>query len=263
MRRGTPMNWFVLLALLTGVVVASYQAAARVTTPGDDLQSTEMRGTIGIYRVGLNYTLQQRTQLVAAHYFYSSQLKNIPLQGAVKGEAVNFEGADGSKFRLRFVGNGSNGSQPLTFYNSVGLEGTWTLGKRSFPVDLRIQHSTENPGQRMYTQVTQESDEVYEARVAKLQMAVLSGNVAEAARYVHFPLRVNRRGRPMIVRDPTQLRVEWGRIFSPAFLVKLRTDMAHEMFVRNGEAMLGDGELWFDDKGLAVVNSLPDSSEAR
>jgi hypothetical protein len=47
----------------------------------------------------------------------------------------------------------------------------------------------------------------------------------------------------------------WSRVFSPAFIAKLREDIPHEMFVDEGEAMLGQGQLWFDGRGLTIVNA--------
>jgi hypothetical protein len=58
-----------------------------------------------------------------------------------------------------------------------------------------------------------------------------------------------------MLQNPVQLEANWSRVFSPAFIAKLREDIPHEMFVHEGEAMLGQGKLWFDDKGLTVVNA--------
>jgi len=92
--------------------------------------------------VGLNYTVEEKTTLVAAHYYYASQLKDIPLEGSVEGESITWKGEDGSIFRLHFVGNGSNGKELLTFYNSIGMTGTWTLGSRTLDVHLKMAHGT-------------------------------------------------------------------------------------------------------------------------
>jgi hypothetical protein len=241
-------------ALALRLIEPSQQASMSSIPEADQPESMEMRGTVGPYRIGLNYTVQKHTDLIAAHYFYVSQLKNIPLKGAVNGDSVDLEGADGSKFHLHFVGNGSNGTQALTFYNSVGLKGSWTLGNRSFLVDLRMQHSTENPGQPLYRQVTDQPDSAYEAMVTKTREAILSGNETETAKCIHFPLRVNGTHHPLTIRNEDELKANWSKMFTPEFLAKLRTDVPHEMFVHNGEAMLGDGELWFDDKGLVALN---------
>lgn len=220
----------------------------------DKLESMEATGTVGQYRIGLNYTVREQTDLVEAHYFYVSQSKNIPLTGAVSGESVHFHGADGSDFTLHFIGNGSNGKDHLTFYNSVGLTGTWTLGNRDLPAELHFSHSTANPGQRLYSQVTDKSDAAFESMVNAAKDAILSGDPVATARYVHFPLLVNTSHENRVIHSLSALRTNWSAIFAPDFIAKLRLDSTHEMFVHNGEAMLGDGELWFDDRGLVALN---------
>ena len=139
------------MALRLAALLILISLPLSLTAQGDgdtNLSSTEMQGTIGQYRVGLNYTVRNNTELVVAHYFYASQLKNIALTGSVEGENVEFKGEDGSVFHLHFVGNGSNGSDPLTFYNSIGLSGIWVLGSHTLPVKLQGEYGTPNPGQR-------------------------------------------------------------------------------------------------------------------
>jgi len=53
-------------------------------------------------------------------------------------------------------------------------------------------------------------------------------------------------------------------VFSPAFIAKLREDIPHEMFVDEGEAMLGQGQLWFDGRGLydRECGVIPPSAES-
>lgn len=221
----------------------------------NDLTSTEMLGTIGSYRVGLNYTVRKKTELVAAHYFYASELKDIRLTGAVHGEAVELKGEDGSFFHLHFIGNGSNGAVPLTFYNSAGLTGIWVLGSRTLPVKLAGEHGTSNPGQRLYESVTSQPDAEFESMIRAARRAILTGDPGLAAKYVHFPLRVNIGRKHLVLQNRAQLEANWSYVFSPASIAKLREDIPHEMFVHEGEAMLGQGQLWFDEKGLTVVNA--------
>ncbi len=221
----------------------------------DALSSMEMSGTIGSYPVGLNYTARNNVDLVAAHYFYVSQLKNIALNGSVHGQAVELQGADGSTFHLHFIGNGSNGNDPLTFYNSIGLAGTWYLNGKTLPVQLMGSHSTENPGRRLYTGVTSRSDAEFEQMVQAALSAILSNDPVAAARYVAFPLRVNFKSGHMTIRNASALKAAWIRTFPAPFRNVIRSTVPHEMFVHNGEAMLGNGDLWFGDKGLISVNS--------
>ena len=220
-----------------------------------EVTSTEMHGTIGSFLVGLNYTVRNNTDLVTAHYFYASQLKDIQLKGTVLGETVNLKGEDGSIFHLHFVGNGSNGKDPLTFYNSVGLAGDWVLGPRTLPVKLDGEYGTANPGHRLYDSVTSRPDAEFEVMVQAARRAILMSDPELAAKYVHFPLTANMGRKRLVLQTAAQLKSNWSRVFSEAFIAKLRKDIPHEMFVHEGQAMLGQGELWFDDKGLTVVNA--------
>lgn len=247
----------ILLTALACAVVGSKTEWLRAQPPKcDQPESIEARGTIGSHGIGLNYTVCQHTELVAAHYFYVSQLKNIPLKGAVRGEFVELQGSDGSIFRLHFVGNGSNGDQPLTFYNSIGLRGSWSRGGGDLPVALQFAHSTENPGQRLYSQVTSQSDAALESMVKSAKAAILSGDANAASKFIHFPLRVNETPRPLLIRNAAELKTHWSEVFTSVFLAKLRNDVPHEMFVHEGQVMLGDGELWFDERGLVTVNPM-------
>lgn len=239
--------------LLVPLLLAPITVFAQ-TRYGSDVSSMEMEGTIGPYRVGLNYTVRNDTQLIAAHYFYASQLRNIPLTGTTHGETVEWKGSDGSAFHLHFVGNGSNGNEPLTFYNSVGLRGTWVLGSRTLPVDLRGGWSTPNPGERFYGYVTTKSDASFESMVEAAQKAILSANPALTAKYVHFPLSVNFEHSHLLLHNPAELRANWNRVFPSRFVKRLREDIPHEMFGHEGETSLGLGDLWFDDKGITAVN---------
>jgi len=245
-----------LRSFLTALVLLTVSFPLVAQSQDDPaLSSYEVQGTVGTRRIGLNYTVRNNTELVAAHYFYASQLKDIPLKGTVLGETVEWKGEDGSAFHIHFVGNGSNGKDPLTFYNSVGLAGVWKLGSKKLPVNLSGNYSTPNPGQRLYEDVTSKPDAEFEAMVQSARMAILKGDSDLTAKYVHFPLRINRGSKHLTLRNAAQLKANWATVFSKSLLADLRLDVPHEMFVHEGQAMLGGGELWFDEKGLTAVNA--------
>jgi hypothetical protein len=145
---------------------------------------------------------------------------------------------------------------PLTFDNAAGLSGEWVLGARTLPVDLRFRYSTKNPGLPLYAAVTSQSNADFEAMVQATQKSILAGDRVAAAKHIDFPLTANLAHGKITIRNAAQLQANWSHIFTPAFLAKLRSDIPHEMFVRDGKAMLGDGELWFDSKGLATLNPI-------
>lgn len=253
-----------LLPFLTG-------GAPCQSTHPDRFSSREINSSVGPFRIGLNFTVRNDIELLKAHYFYASDLVDIPLTGTVSGEQVQFKGQDGSLFQLHFVGNGSNGTNPLTFYNSIGLIGTWTLGPGQssrtvpvispLPVKLIGGYGTANPGERLYAGVTAEPDHTFEEMVQAFRRSALAGDRTAIAHYLHFPLWIkSATGHSFLIRNPTQLRTRWSQIFTPAMIERLRNAIPHEMFVHDGQAMLGEGEFWFDEHGLTSVNVLPEAS---
>jgi hypothetical protein len=83
----------------------------------------------------------------------------------------------------------------------------------------------------------------------------MEGDRATAVRYVSYPLFVRYpTGNNKNFRTPAELLAAWDSIFTPAMLAALSTGLPHDMFVHDGKAMLGNGEAWFDQKGLKTLN---------
>ena len=222
---------------------------------GATLNRITCEGTLGQERIGMTLFVDGKEQFQRGHYYYAKFLKDIPLTGFLRNGELVLREANGGTFTLAFKGNGSENGQPLNFENSTGLEGGWTDGEKTRPVTLRFNSmSTVANGSRWYEQVTDESDTAFEALVQGFRNAVLKGDRAAAAQYVDFPLRVNSNGRSRMVRSAAQLTTQWDSIFTPQCLEALKKSIPHEMFVRNGQAMLGDGVAWFGAKGAQVIN---------
>ncbi len=212
-------------------------------------------GMVGQSRIGMTLLVNAAGTVTGGHYFYASDLKDISLQAGTQGSGIILFDPEGGQFALRFKGNGSEAGKPLDFHNSVGMEGRWMKNDGSYPVKLQMQQSSQGPANaRWYEDVTSESDAAFEARVQGFYKAVLAGDRATASRYVDFPLRVNQNGKSRMVKTAAQLSAEWGKIFTPACIDAFRNAMPHDLFVRNGQAMLGDGIAWFGPKGAQVIN---------
>ncbi|WP_244221072.1 hypothetical protein [Paraburkholderia aromaticivorans] len=162
-------------------------------------------------------------------------------------------------FDLHFVGNGSNGDQPLDFANSVGLAGTWRGGVKTWPVRLSLEtmSSADANAEHLYGMITDESDQAFEARAQGFYFAALKGDPKQAARFVHFPLRVNwGASHHETIGSANQLAANWHRIFTPNYLAALREAAPHDMpVIRSQYAMLGAGLAFFTDKGVEVLNA--------
>lgn len=193
--------------------------------------------------------------VTGGHYFYAKHLKDIPLKAGTQGTGIILYEPEGGQFALRFKGNGSEAGKPLNFQNSVGMKGRWMKGASSYPVELQMEGNTEGlVNTRWYEDVTSESDAAFEAKVQSFYKAVLSRDHTAAARFVDFPLRINRSGKSRTIRTAAELSAKWNQIFTPACIDAFKNAMPHDMFVRNGQAMLGDGVVWFGPKGAQFIN---------
>jgi hypothetical protein len=211
-------------------------------------------GTLGPARIGLTVIVKNGA-VSGGHYFYAKYLTDIPLNGSIQPGALTLHGQDGGVFALKFVGNGSEAGKPLNFENSVGLEGTWSKDGKSLPVKLTAAgQSPVSASGRWYEMVTDQSDAAFEAKVQGFYKAALTGDRAAVANYVSFPLRVNHAGKSRIVRNAAELTAQWETIFTPAYLAALKKDMPHDLSIIQGQAMLGDGQAFFSDKGATTLN---------
>jgi hypothetical protein len=197
-----------------------------------------------------------------SHYFYQSRLADIPLEGvADPTSGIALKEPTGGVFSLHFVGNGSNGNAALNFKNSVGMAGVWKgANGRSFPVALSGDFEAGCPARgEWYREITSQSAAEFEARVQGFTKAVLTGDRTGAARFVHFPLRVNLEGKSIEVKTAVGLSRRWDEIFTPPWLKALAQALPHDLFVKPGDgaAMVGDGLIWFDEHGAQTVNAMP------
>ena len=245
--RARRMSLGLILACLC--VLATWRAMC-----ADALQQAQYTGTLGPQRIGLILRMAGQ-QPEPSRYYYFRYLADIPLTGERRdGTFVLHE--QGATMTLHFVGNGSEDGKPLDFDNSVGLEGNWSNGKITLPVKLQGGGLfAAAPEGHWYQSITDETDEAFEARTKGFCAAVAKGDSASAARYVHFPLRVNHGAeRHERIRDAKQLAAQWKRIFTPAYVARIADASPHSMAIVQGNAMLGDGLAFFSDKGVEVLN---------
>lgn len=238
------------VVMVFGVLLVSWSLGAHAA----DLQQTVYDGTVGNRRIGLILNTDG-ARVVGGRYYYLRHLVDIPITGERKGDIFMLHEPAGT-FALHFVGNGSEHGQALGFNNSVGLEGTWSNGSKTWPVNLQGGGLTPAaPAQHWYESITDQTDDVFEARTRGFYDAVLKGDREQAARYAHFPLRVNRGANHYeLIRSPQQLAAAWPRLFTPDYVAVIRDASPHAMAVVQGYAMLGDGLIYFSDNGAEVLN---------
>jgi hypothetical protein len=245
------------IAMLASVFAFSTGVNHAAFAQSENTSSVEYSGTVGEAKVGMTLVLHGNA-IGKAHYFYYRYLKDIALTGQQSGSDLTLQEANGT-FNLHFVGNGSNGDQPLDFSNSVGLAGNWIGGGKTLPVKLTLEgmsFADANTAHR-YGMITNETDGAFEARARGFYFAALKGDSKQAARFVHFPLRVNWSATHHEMIDSAgQLAANWNRIFTPKYLAALRDVVPHDMpVIKSQYAMLGAGLALFTDKGVEVLNA--------
>ncbi|MEO0032873.1 MAG: hypothetical protein RIS94_2631 [Pseudomonadota bacterium] len=229
-------------------------APALAGEPPKGLTTQVAEGSVGPYLAGLNLTLRDYAAVVAAHYYYASTGTNIPLTVGPQGSSIVFDEPDGGHFDLHLTNGDATEPRPLTFYTSTGLAGTWTHAGQVLPVTFGFSTGFQGLSPtRWYGDVTADSDAAFEARVRTFLKAVTSGNRAMAAGVVAYPLTVNGAHRT-IIRTRAQLLARWSTLFTPATVGALRKAIPHEMFVRDGMAMVASGTVWFNANGAKVLN---------
>jgi hypothetical protein len=240
--------WLLLLVIQVGI-------ARRLKAQGFVEEVYE--GTLGDSRIGM-VLVHSAASVTSGHYFEQKTLQDIPLNGVAKNGSISLLAVGGGSFDLHFIGNGSNGAQPLTFENSIGMEGTWTSdgGKRTLPVKLTGAFIPVGGGDRWYAGVTHLSDAAFEARVQVFWRGVLDGDRHAVVQAISYPLTVYGPGAHQVRKfiSPASVLRAWDTTFTPALIADLKNDLPHDMFVHDGLAMLGRGEAWFDGKGLKSLN---------
>lgn len=284
-RASTASTALAALGALVGALLGAVPAWAA--------DEVSYRGTVGTARVGLTIAVPpaNRDGALSGRYFYARYMKDIPLTGSLKAGKLTLTEPSGGVFALSFVDDAAatktRPGKPLTFRNSMGLEGSWSGNGKNLPVTLVLASGAQETspaaaastaasassassaaspaaraglapqvaaGERRYSQVTAESDLAFEARVQAFRNAVINGDRAGATRYVQFPLRVNGNGKSSTVASAIQLGSAWDRIATPAFVEAMKKATPHDLFVSNGLATMGDGIAWFGPKGAVALN---------
>jgi len=234
-------------------ILAVLLALCAAPAMADEVEHYALLGTLGPDRVGANLAIRDHKVFVAGHYFTAAARVDIPLSGEISGENVTLTQGDGARFELHFETGDASAKHPLDFYTSTALVGQYVRGDMRLPVRLGFDHVGGPQGDERYQDATTASPAAFEALVARFLDGAQAGDRAKAAGAVHYPLRVNA-ARRMVLRNRAQFTRRWAKIFTPCYLATLKEAVPHEMFVRNGAAMVANGAAWFTAKGASSLN---------
>jgi hypothetical protein len=238
-------------ALLISLAVALVEPAA---AQRDRINQEILEGEVGPYPIAAHFVVRNERDIESATYFYRQGIE-IPLKISIVGDRVTLTEPDGATFNLRFIDDGSKDTPP-SYYNSFGFEGTWTGNGKTYRARLQKSYITTWPSDhRWYAYVTEASDAEFEALARRFVTGVTTGNKNMAALAVSYPLRVNSSHGTMFIKNSKQLKQRWTQIFTPAYVAMIRRGIPHKMFYRHEMAMLTGGDVWFDAKGAAALNT--------
>ncbi|GAA4746005.1 hypothetical protein GCM10023264_09440 [Sphingomonas daechungensis] len=88
--------------------------------------------------------------------------------------------------------------------------------------------------------------EAYAQFLPRLQNAIRSGNPRNVSALVQYPLRVSSKAGVRIYPDRKSLEKDFDRIFTPHVRAAILAQRPDDLFVRDQGAMVGSGEVWFD-----------------
>ena len=86
----------------------------------------------------------------------------------------------------------------------------------------------------------------YSQFLSRLQSAVRANDKRAVANLAALPLRVNFGGGARIYRDRSAIEQDYDRIFTPRVRRAILNQRADRLFTNYQGAMIGDGQVWFD-----------------
>jgi hypothetical protein len=238
-------------------VFASLNLMAQVFSEG----ITDYTGKIGTDSIGMSLVADVGTDQIVGTYFHTRDLKDLPLKGFIHQREIqlNEYGSNGElqgTFHLNMPERDPRGRLSGTLEGEV-LIGEWVGSRGDHPVPVNLDLDDILSGQTQlkdrYASTGSASGTELEANAQSFYFAILQGNETVAAKFVHYPLRALILEKPKTIRTNAEFVRYYQQIFTAKYLQCIRAGTPHNMFVRNGEAMLGRGEIWFDGTGFVTT----------
>ena len=149
--------------------------------------------------------------------FYNvKELKRYEVKGKISGSKVDFKVIQDNKETAVFQGVYRNDENPT-------LEGTYSKGENTHSTTLsyHIQFPAV-PGENLYEPICAESTEAVETFCAKLKKDILTGNKADVAAIIYYPMNVYVDGKMDKIETDQEFITKFDKIFYPAFKEKIK-----------------------------------------
>jgi hypothetical protein len=240
--------------LLFLVALPLFAATPLLQDPGlyDYIGDLDGKTVIGL-------TLHPRDgQKVSGSYFYKKHLKDIPLSGEFTGERDlllrenDAHGQPAGTFTLHFAESDPRHKRTGDTLTVDVLTGKWTSAdqSKSYPVYLALSTIVAGGADGKRYQVAGAADDAsVERNVQAFCAAVEKGDRKTVAGALSYPVTFSVDGRRSRAGSEQEFLADYDRIFTPKFMERIRNAIPHNMFANSVGIMLGDGAVWFDEKG--------------
>jgi hypothetical protein len=243
-------RWLIFFVLFPG--------AFGLTHAESDGNLHDYRGTLnGTTIIGLAL-LHGPDRELHGSYFYKRYLKDIPLKGKyiadrdIELREYDDSGSIRATFHLRFAE--TDPAFRDQHLKEEVLVGTWNSGSKTYPVHLSLADEIfVDEESRRYESMGVTHKSEFEKEAEKFYFAVLQGDKRAALQQVQYPLLVFLSKKKLVVHSSSELLHNWNKIFTPEYVACLARGIPHNMFVNYRGAMIGNGEIWFDEKGHVVT----------
>jgi hypothetical protein len=211
-------------------------------------------------KTGIGLTLHQRDgQKVSGSYYYKKYLKDIPLSGEFTGERDlvlrenDAKGQPAGTFALHFAESDPRHTRTGDALTVDVLTGKWTSAdqSKSYPVYLALSTIVGAPAGQRYRVAGASDDASVERNVQAFCAAVERGDRKAVAGDLAYPVTFSLEGRRSRASSEQEFLTDYDRIFTPKFVERIRHAIPHNMFANSQGIMIGDGAVWFDEKGRA------------
>lgn len=237
----------------------------------------EYRGDINGKRlIGMSLRISSDGKSATGCYFYYQYCKDIRIDARIDGRTILIREYDAHGNQTgRFMG-GFPTTDPRHHYQTGDdlqtevIVGYWSLpdGSKRRPFYLNLASSGFWPeaGSR-YADAGFDNEQEVNDFVSRFRQAVLDGQVDRVTGMVRFPINASVDGKLVAINDPQDFYGKYDKIFSSAFVERIRRSPPCHMFSRDEGVMLGDGQVWVgpvqhDGKRVPIVIAINNKRDA-
>ena len=182
------------------------------------------------------------------NYCYKKYEERIQLIGKIKGNNIELQEIIGGKYKGSFKGKISTNGPDLFI-------GTWTYGSQILNFKLSLNSICGGGYEHRYDDFDGGDIDV-ENFMKKVKVAILKGNKEWLANHVYFPIEVDINKRNVSIKNKRKFVDNFDIIFYEKFKDKIKSFCVCNMFNNSHGVMLGNGEIWINQKSFSAENEV-------